>query len=135
MSESPLARLVGRRARMIGAHPWAGHTGTITRLAQTPWGLAPVVALDDVPGQECCVFHDGEMEPIASVGDRGRVRGSLDDLMRRGRKKRRCSSTQRADELLTPPLVYAIILAEVRLWTTKTFPQKMPSRGAPWRAH
>lgn len=55
---------VGDRVRLIGSHPWAGHTGTVVRLA--PAGLAgpglyPVVRLDagdDVPDRhECYVMR------------------------------------------------------------------------------
>lgn len=55
-----IAKLIGQRGRIVGNHPWAGHSGEIVRVANTIAGPGLVVRLDpkhDVPeGHECFVF-------------------------------------------------------------------------------
>ena len=61
------AAIVGQRGRLVGAHPWAGHSGEIVRVAQTIAGPAVVVRIDpghDVPeGHEVFVFHGRLWQP------------------------------------------------------------------------
>jgi hypothetical protein len=52
--------IIGQRGRLVGAHPWAGHSGEIVRIEETLVGFGVVVRIDpgnDVPpGQEAFVF-------------------------------------------------------------------------------
>ena len=62
-----IAKLVGQRGRIVGDHPWAGHSGEIVRVATTIAGPGVVVRLDpghDVPHEhECYVFHGRLWQP------------------------------------------------------------------------
>ncbi len=75
-----IAKLIGTRGRIVGDHPWAGHSGEIVRFAETIVGPGFVVRLDpdhDVPeGEECFVFHGRpSVDTRVDAGvDRGYVR-------------------------------------------------------------
>ena len=61
--EACIARWVGRRVRIVGAHPWAGCVGIVDRFEVTVFDQPGfVVKLDSdvaVPdGQECFVFNE-----------------------------------------------------------------------------
>lgn len=47
--------LIGRRGRLIGSHPWAGHSGEIVRVEKTIVGWGAIVRLDGQT-QEVFVF-------------------------------------------------------------------------------
>lgn len=41
----------GNRVLMRGDHPWSGFSGTVDRWEKSPFGVAPVIKLDN--GMEC----------------------------------------------------------------------------------
>lgn len=76
-----IAKLIGNRGRIVGDHPWAGHSGEIVRVANTIAGPGVVVRLDpghDVPGgHECYVFHGHLWQPETARRGSGPRIGNL----------------------------------------------------------
>jgi hypothetical protein len=61
-------RHIGRRVRVGGTHPWAGHLGTFIGWESTVLGEVPSVRLDDaddVPaGQTVLIMKPGDWTPL-----------------------------------------------------------------------
>lgn len=60
-------KLVGTKGMIIGDHPYAGETGVIVRIDDTPWGRRPVVRMPDMGGHECFVLASTEWYPLPQL--------------------------------------------------------------------
>ena len=61
---------VGQRVRLIGAHPWVGYTGRVSRWEQVPWAgsgsplTAAVVELEGTSGRQAGIYGAQDWEAL-----------------------------------------------------------------------